>query len=331
MRVVQFQRLAPPGVFSMERQFDDVRAALPPEIAVTLRTNRYLSRGVFGRLADSVAARRHDGEINHVLGDVHYLAWFLPRHRTVLTVHDCVSLERMRGVRRGLFWLLWYWWPLQNAEYVTVVSDYTRESLLKWVRYPSARVRVISPPVSPEFKRTPAPPRGERLRLLQIGTTSNKNLPRVIDAIRGLPVTLVIVGRLDDSLRSRLRTLDVAYENYVDLDREELLRQYQQADALIFASTYEGFGMPIIEAQAVGRPVVTSNICSMPQACGQAACLVDPFDVSDIRRGIRRVIDDVEYCNELVRQGYVNAAAYTPERIAGQYAALYREIHDETR
>jgi glycosyltransferase involved in cell wall biosynthesis len=128
-----------------------------------------------------------------------------------------------------------------------------------------------------------------------------------------------------------LRELGVAYENRSELGDAELLAAYRRCDALIFVSTYEGFGLPIIEAQAVGRPVITSRVCSMPEASGGAACLVDPFDVADIRRAIQRLIDDPAYAQTLVRFGYENAARYAPERVAAAYAALYRRVHAGAR
>lgn len=329
IQVAQFQRRATAGNFSVERLFDDVRAALPADIKVVLRINRYASRGVFGRVSDALSARRKRGTINHVLGDVHYLAWFLPRRSTVLTVLDCVSLERMTGLRRHAFWLLWYWWPLRRAAHVTVISEYTRESLLEWVEYPAERIHVVHPPLSAEYQPSPPPRRGDRLRLLQVGTNENKNLARVIEALEGLPLTLVIIGRLRETDRALLDRFGVAFENHVDLEREQLLEQYRLADAVVFASTYEGFGLPIIEAQAVGRPVVTSNVCSMPEAAGGAACLVDPLDVADIRRGILRLIEDSAYCAQLVELGRSNAMQYTPERIAARYAELYRSMDAE--
>jgi len=326
VQVVQLQRRAPPGLFSIERLFETVRSALPADIEVRVESNRFTSRGVLRRLVDALAARQRAGSVNHVLGDVHYLTWFLPRRGSILTVHDCVSLERSRGARRLLLWLLWYWLPLQRVEHVTVVSEFTRQSLARWVRGAHPSVSVIPPPVSSEFGPHPPPPRGARLRLLHVGTSENKNLPRVLEACRGLPVTLEIVGRLDRACLRRLRQLQIGYENPSELTSRELLEAYRRCDALIFASTYEGFGMPIIEAQAVGRPVITSRICSMPEASGGAACLVDPFDVRDIRRGIERLLNEPDYASMLVRFGFENAARYTPERIAAAYAELYRRV-----
>ena len=159
-----------------------MRASLPPDIAVSLRKNRFASRGVLPRLLDALLARRHAAEVNHVLGDVHYLTWFLPRRGTILTVHDCASLARLHGLRRRLLWLGWYWWPLQRAERVVAISEFTRRELGAWLPRARAVVEVIPPPLPVGFCQRPARARGPRLRLLQVGTTENKNLARVIAA-----------------------------------------------------------------------------------------------------------------------------------------------------
>ncbi len=95
---------------------------------------------------------------------------------------------------------------------------------------------------------------------------------------------------------------------------------------LVFASTYEGFGLPIVEAQATGRPVVTSDTLSMPEVAGDAACLVDPFNVESIRNGILKVIQDTGYREQLVQNGLKNVERFKPESVAMQYLALYREL-----
>jgi Glycosyltransferase len=83
--------------------------------------------------------------------------------------------------------------------------------------------------------------------------------------------------------------------------------------------------MPIIEAQTVGRPVVTSNCSSMPEVAGVGgACLVDPFDVASIRAGVLRVIKDPDYREALVKRGFENVCRFRPQAIARAYCALYR-------
>lgn len=326
-KVTQFQRRPAPGVFSVERIFDDVRAALPSDIEVTLQIARFESRGFFRRIWDTCRARRLSGDINHVLGDVHYLMLLLPRRRSVLTVLDFVSVYRLRSVKRWLLWLVWYRWPLRRAALVTVISNFTRQSLIDLAHYPADRIRVIPPALSLEFVYSPPPARRERVRVLQIGTTPNKNLLRLFQALAGLPVVLVVVGQLSSEHRELLGELQIQFENHVGLSREELLEQYQHADLVTFVSTYEGFGMPIVEAQAVGRPVVTSTLEPMPETSGRAACLVDPMDVADIRRGIATIIEQPDYARELVKQGLENAKRFALKHVAEQYADVYREIY----
>ncbi len=85
---------------------------------------------------------------------------------------------------------------------------------------------------------------------------------------------------------------------------------------LVFVSTYEGFGLPILEAQAMGRPVVTSNIMSMPEVAGDGACLVDPCDVTILHQVLLRVINDSSYRNTLVRNGFENVKRFRSKKIA---------------
>ena len=105
-----------------------------------------------------------------------------------------------------------------------------------------------------------------------------------------------------------------------------MVEKYRNCDVVCFVSTYEGFGMPIVEAQSVGRVVLTSNISSMPEVAGNAACLVDPFSIGEIRRGLDQIINDSVYRDDLVKKGFENCARFDPKQIATQYYDLYKEI-----
>jgi len=104
------------------------------------------------------------------------------------------------------------------------------------------------------------------------------------------------------------------------------LAAYRECDLVVFASSYEGFGLPILEANATGRPVVTSNVCSMPEVAGGAACLVDPFDVASIRAGVNRVLSDPAYRESLIVAGFENAKRFGAARIARAYADVYTNL-----
>ncbi len=84
--------------------------------------------------------------------------------------------------------------------------------------------------------------------------------------------------------------------------------------------------MPILEANAVGRPVVTGNCTSMPEVAGDAAVLVDPWDPASIRSGILSIIQDPNLRAQLVSRGFENARRFDPQKIAEQYLAIYQRL-----
>jgi glycosyltransferase involved in cell wall biosynthesis len=326
LQVVHFQRKPPPGFFSVERLFEDVRSALPCDIEVDVQVNRYLSQGIWRRLVDTVRAARHRGVVNHVTGDVHYLTYLLDRKRTVLTILDCVTLERLRGFRRWFFWFFWYWLPEKRCAAITVISEATKQQLLRYLHCDADKITVVHCPVSNEFTASEKPFDDHCPRILQVGTTENKNIPRVAEALQGLPCRLAIIGPLSDEQQRVLARYAIDYVSHVGLSREALLEQYRKADLVMFASLYEGFGLPIVEANTVGRPVITSRLYSMPEVGGDAACYVDPYDVAAIRSAVERLIQDAAYRQGLVERGYKNVERFRLAGIAVQYAELYRKL-----
>jgi len=330
--VLQLQRRAVNGFFSVERLFDDIRASLKVNrrVDIRLRINEHFSRHVVPRIIDAWHARTVQGEVNHVTGDVHYLAWWLDGERTILTVLDCVSLHRLGGLRRAIFKYIWYTVPTRRCRYITVISEFTRQELLRESQCNPDRVVVIYPHLSDEFVQSAKPFRKSRPRILQIGAKANKNLERVAKALAGLNVELVVVGELRPDQRALLDSLGLSLSLKEDLSREELLDEYHQADIIAFASTYEGFGLPIIEGQAVGRAVVTSNVCSMPEVAGGAASIVDPYDVASIRAAFVRLIDDDDYRNGMIESGLRNVERFRLSTITRQYEDLYCRVANRT-
>jgi glycosyltransferase involved in cell wall biosynthesis len=114
---------------------------------------------------------------------------------------------------------------------------------------------------------------------------------------------------------------DVVFPPWIDA--AELEGLYALAAAVVFASLYEGFGLPVLEAMARGVPVVTSDRSSLPEVAGDAALLVDPTDVDAIRSAIERVLGDERERERLRAAGRARAAEYTWERTADATAAVY--------
>lgn len=327
LRVILLMRQSQRGLYSMDRAIGAIHRAFPGDIEATIVHLPRDSRGLIPRLINLMFTAVQRADIVHVTGDVHYCALAVRRHRCVLTVHDLVSNHRLRGVKRKLFFLLWYRLPVWWAGRVTTISRATRNELLTWLPSAAAKTTVIPDAIGQEFfgaKRTVQ--QGGTPRVLQVGTRPNKNLERVVRALDGMAVHLRIIGAISEQQLMVLERANLSYSVASNLSDMEMLSEYIKSDLLVFVSTYEGFGLPIIEAQAVGLPVITSNVSSMPEVAGSGALLVDPLDEGAIRAAVCLLLQSPTAAASLVSAAYENVPAYTPWLIADRYARLYRSL-----
>jgi glycosyltransferase involved in cell wall biosynthesis len=252
----------------------------------------------------------------------------MQRSRTLITIHDTATLHRLTGWRRYLYALFWLRLPLARAGRVTVVSEFTRSEVQFAAPSFKGPIEVIpncvTIPVEPQLK----PFNSARPRILQVGTKPNKNLERVIVALAGLCCVLIIIGELSPAQRALLDRYRVMHENYAGVSDCNLRAQYQAADIVIAASTYEGFGLPILEAQAAGRPVITSDCEPLRSVAGRGAVLVDPYDTAAIRRGVASLINDAALRSRLEFEGFRNIQSHQPAAIAARYSAIYTDMRE---
>ncbi|MEH7373560.1 glycosyltransferase, partial [Neobacillus drentensis] len=190
---------------------------------------------------------------------------------------------------------------------------------------------IIYDPISSEFTFKEKQFNDKCPTILQVGTGENKNLENVIKAIKDIPCKLEIIGKLSSAQENLLNNSKINYINSFNLTDEQVRNKYIDSDIVVFASTYEGFGLPIIEAQATGRVVITSNIAPMNEVSGKGACLINPYDVDSIKNAVLKICHDSSYRNSLIEFGKKNVVRFSPQKIAKDYLKVYDEVLNENK
>ncbi len=312
--------------FSIEKVFALVASKLPERFSGSFEKLPY-GNGFVDILRNLFFFRPPESDVYHITGQVHYMALMLPPERTILTIHDIGFMHLRSGLRRYLLKKLFLEWPLRRLRYVTVVSEATRAEVLEFATFAREKIEVIENPLLGGFDaQEPTAFDGVCPTILQVGITPNKNIPRLLEALRGIRCKLRVIGTPDDELKASLAESGIDYEIAFGLSDEEMREEYSCADIVAFCSTYEGFGLPILEAQAMKRPLITSDLSPLREVSGGGAVLVDPTDVEAIRNGILSIIDDSALRSRLAVAGAENVKRFDPAAIADRYAELYDRV-----
>jgi glycosyltransferase involved in cell wall biosynthesis len=238
------------------------------------------------------------------------------RPPVVLTVHDLAVLRHPEAFRR------WHRVTaraalegVRSAAAVVALSEFTKREVIELLDLRPERVRVVANGVEPLFTPDGDAAGGEYV--LAVGTLEpRKNLDRVVDAARLAGVELRVVGARGWG--------GVDVPGWVGrVSDAELAALYRGAGCVVYASLYEGFGLPVLEAMASGTPVVTSAGGATEEVAGGAAVLVEPTDVDAIAAGIREAL---ERRDELVPGGLERARAFTWRRTADELETIWREL-----
>jgi len=318
------------GAVSIEKVFRQIAKSLSEhKYTIAFQQLRY-PNNMLGTVRNLFSFKKTKADIYHITGHVHYIALLLPKNKTVLTIHDAGILHIRSGLRRYFLKKLLFDLPVKKLQFITAVSETTKKEIVFYTKCDQNKIRVIENPLQEHFhtkqkKRFAA----EFPIILQIGTTTNKNLCNLVKALEGISCQLNIIGELSHDILNLLEEKKIIYTNKSNLINEEIREEYANADIVTFCSTFEGFGLPIIEAQAMLTPVITSNISPLKEVAGGAAALADPNDFESIRRCILRIINDETFRKSLVAGGVENVKRYKPEKIALAYETLYREISSQ--
>lgn len=321
-----FRRANAPWHHSIEELFDTIIAALPPSVSPSRYIMKHNSIGLWRRVANAIDAALHQGEVNHITGDVHYIAILMKKRKTLLTIHDLRILQSGGGLRLAVLKFFWFTLPARRVRYITVISEFIKQELIRITGIPAEKILVVYDCISADIKPVARDFNSEKPVILQIGTTPNKNLQRVIPALEGLRVELVIIGKLSPEHLSLLEKHKIEYRNLFNIPYEEVLNQYRASDILLFTSMYEGFGLPILEANAIGRPVITGNNTSLPEVAGDAALIIDAGSIEQIRESVVKLITDAALRSQLIQKGFENVNRFRPAEIGKRFSEIYEAL-----
>lgn len=311
----------------MEKVFETVIAYASKGGYQTKRIElpRYTT-SIYSLLANIWFLRNCKADIYHITGDIHYAVFAFPRKKVVLTIHDSVFLFQHKGLKRWFMKKIFLDWPARYASKITTISERSKRDIIEFGGIAEEKIVIIPDPLNAFITSSPLLFKSEKPRILFIGATPNKNLERTLEALKGIACELHLIGKFSSDQINRLEGSGLDYTIFSNLTEEELNLRYASADLLLFPTLFEGFGLPIIEAQQAGRPVITSNIAPMCDVAGSGACLVDPYEVLSIREGILKIISDSDYRNRLIESGFVNIKRYTPEYITTSYLEVYKTL-----
>ena len=295
--------------------------------------------------------RRLGADVIHI--PLNNVPIFIPKPY-IVTIHDMSSLMfDYASDPQGRLHLWRFRRGLLRADRVIAVSGATRRDVLNLMNIPASRVLKIYNAIDPGFLtiESDAKKRQEVLDRYQIdypyllyagSVNPRKNVARIVEALALLrqdlvehpkykDLRLVIIGDQMSKYpalrravhQSRVKDV-VRFLGFVK--REELKVFYQQAEVFVFPSLYEGFGLPPLEAMALGTPVVSSGVSALPEVVGDAAMIVKPENVFDIARGVREVLLDDGLRSDLIAKGYQQVKRFSWYDTARQVLETYRDV-----
>ena len=284
---------------------------------------------------------RYKLDVLHSLG---YVCPLRPPCRSVVTIADLNSLTAWHGMSRSKRLFLG-WFVRQSArraDVVITISQFSKSEILRHLQVPASKVTVtllggrdLLPLPAGRWEDIAAQYGIDRPYVMAFGSLSgNKNTARLARAFADIqaevPQTLLLVGHLPPGtdLQAEVAALGIGgrikITGYVPDDH--VMPLLEHADLFVFPSLYEGFGLPVLEAQHAGVPVIISNAASLPEVAGDGAVLFDPHSVTELASAMRCCLQDPALRGRLIERGFANVRRFSWEETARQTLAVYQKV-----
>jgi len=246
----------------------------------------------------------------------------------IITIHDIIHLKYPTNKWYKRYYKIIFPLMIKTSKHIITVSEFSRDEIHKYYNINKNKISVIYNGVSKEFKPCPKKEISEKYILGLSSIAYHKNFKALIKAfikIKNKKIKLYIVGENNKKIYGY--TSSDLY-NYIEKDfkerikflgrvsEKELIKLYSNSICFVYPSLYEGFGIPPLEAQACGCPVLLSNIKVFKEVYKDSVIYFDPYDENDIANKIELIIENTEIKNELINKGFENARKYTWEKAA---------------
>ncbi len=330
MEIVFFQRKGGGGSVSIQESFKPLIEGLSKSNNVTLYNVPYEGSNPIKMFKNIRFIHNNSTKkgINHITGDINYGILGLFNRISVLTIHDDYPIRTARhGIIDKIYkWFFWIFLPILLSDVTLCISPATLRNIRKYC--PSNKLRLMTHHVVPSIINPKRKPFSKNCpQILQVGTSYQKNLETTLEVLRGLKCNLMVIQKMSEEQKKKADEIGINYSNRYHLPFEEVVKEYDQADVVVFPSLFEGLGVPIYEGQAAGKPVITTDMEPMNWVAGNGAALLrDPLDVEEYRKVLLRIINDDDYRNNLVEKGIQNAKRFSLNQAVEKYMALYNSL-----
>lgn len=252
-----------------------------------------------------------------------------PKAINITTVHDFIYEQGTPNFQQRLRIKLDYR-TIRKSDAIVCISESTKKDLLKYLPdVDKDRVSVIYNGVSNDYHTTNDKIASLKGYVLYVGSRSGyKNFGFIVSSLKDSDYKLVICG--NELTDSELGLLEATlgrdrYKFFLRPSNEDLNKIYNSVHCLVYPSSYEGFGIPILEAQRAGCPVIALNSSSIPEVMGHCWGMMDNLNKSEFIRMLA-MLEDSEFRNKVIVEGLVNSKRFSWDKMAGEYIALYNSM-----
>lgn len=305
------------------------------KIVCGVQASHRVKRYLFEQFVLPFLLQRHRVNILHSMG---YVGPILPLKRHIITIHDANFVRLswlMSPMRRWIYGLVTRL-SAKTCNHIITISSFSKEELAQCLGVPRAKMTVVyhgAPalfaPKGALFTRSTAT---HPYVLVLGGGSRHKNIRAFVEAFARVhdqfPHNLLIAGRLNETFDASPEVIALIQTGRIRitgfLEDADLDAAYRGADLFVFPTLYEGFGLPLLEAQARGVPVLCSRVASLPELGGDSVAYFDPSSVEDMAANLSALLQNADARMDLVERGHRNAHRFNWELAAVQTHALYK-------